>query len=162
MAYDAFLQLEGVKGESQDAGHKGEIDLLSFSIGASNPVGNSGSGGMGAGKVSISSLNLMKKMDIASPGLFSACCSGKHFTKGKVTLRKAGGGKALEYLVYTFEKVFVENVQWSGSSGGDDVPMESLSLAFGKIEIMYTGQDATGGPAKPVGAMWNLETNTGK
>ncbi len=161
MAYDAFLKLEGVEGESTDKTHSGEIDLLSFSLGASNPVGSPGGSGMGAGKVSISSFNIMKKMDAASPGMFTSCCSGKHYPKAIVTLRKAGG-TALEYLVYTFEKVFVESVQWSGSSGGDDVPMESVSFAFGKISIIYKTQDDKGAAKKTLGAEWNLETNTGK
>ena len=35
MAFDAFLKLDGVKGESFDNTHKGEIDILSFSWGVS-------------------------------------------------------------------------------------------------------------------------------
>ena len=31
----------------------------------------------------------------------------------------------------------VESVQWSGSSGGDDTPTESVSFAFAKVEIDY-------------------------
>ena len=159
MAYDAFLKLDGVTGESKDEKHTNEIDVLSFSMGANNPVGNIGGGGAGAGKVSISSLQIMKHFDAASPAMFQNCCTGKHFPKGQLTLRKAGG-TALEYLVYHFEKVFVESVQWSGSSGGDDIPTESLSLAFGKIELMYIVQDDKGGAGKNIGAKWNLETNT--
>jgi type VI secretion system secreted protein Hcp len=162
MAFDAFLKLEGVKGESMDKVHKGEVDLLSFSLGASNPTSSQGTGGLGAGKVSISSFNIMKKMDAASPGLFSACCQGKHFPKATVTLRKAGGAAPLEYLVYNFEKVFVESIQWSGSTGGDDVPTESVSLTFGKIEITYKTQDAKGGSKDTLGAKWDIEANTGK
>ncbi len=33
MAVDYFLEIDGVEGESTDAGHKGEIDVLSFSWG---------------------------------------------------------------------------------------------------------------------------------
>ena len=36
MAFDAFLKLTGVTGESQKVLHVGEIDLMSFSWGASN------------------------------------------------------------------------------------------------------------------------------
>ena len=35
MAADYFLKLEGIKGESTDDKHKDEIDVLSFSWGAS-------------------------------------------------------------------------------------------------------------------------------
>jgi type VI secretion system secreted protein Hcp len=44
MAFDAFLKLEGIKGESTDAKHKGEIDIESFGWGAQQSVGHTGGG----------------------------------------------------------------------------------------------------------------------
>ena len=42
----------------------------------------------------------------------------------------------------------VESIQWSGSSGGDDTPTESVSIAFAKVKISYSKQaDATGAEA---------------
>jgi type VI protein secretion system component Hcp len=38
MAFDAFLKIEGTLGESQDPGHKGWIQILSFSQGIFNRV----------------------------------------------------------------------------------------------------------------------------
>ena len=37
MAYDSFLKIEGIKGESLDSKHKDEIEVLSFSWGATQP-----------------------------------------------------------------------------------------------------------------------------
>ena len=34
MATDYFLKIDGIKGESKDAKHKGEIDMLAWSAGA--------------------------------------------------------------------------------------------------------------------------------
>jgi len=48
MAFDSFLKLDGIKGESADAKHKGEIDILSFSFGASQ-TGTHATGGGGGG-----------------------------------------------------------------------------------------------------------------
>ena len=42
------------------------------------------------------------------------------------------------FLKYTFTDVMVESVQWSGSTGGDDTPTESVSLAFAKVAIEYS------------------------
>ena len=39
-AYDAFLQIEDIPGESMDQWHKDQIDILSWSFGASVPVGS--------------------------------------------------------------------------------------------------------------------------
>lgn len=38
MASDYLLELDGVKGESKDERHPGTIELLSWSLGASNPT----------------------------------------------------------------------------------------------------------------------------
>jgi type VI secretion system secreted protein Hcp len=155
MAMDAFLDLEGVEGESTRKGFEGKIELISFSLGAHNPSTIGAGGGGGAGKVSLSPFNLMKVSDKASAALFQACCTGKHFPKAKVTLHKAGGGEAVDFLVYEFEKVFIEDIQWSGSSGGDDRPVESVSLAFGKVTITYIPQTETGAKGSPVVASWD-------
>lgn len=156
MAFDAFIELEGVKGESTRKGFEGQIELLSFSFGASNPTTIGSGGGGGAGKVSISAFNFNKWSDAASPPMFQACCQGKHFPKAKVTLHKAGGDEAVDYLVYEFEKCYIENISWSGSSGGDDRPMESVAMAFGKVTVTYTPQTETGAKGSPVVASWDL------
>ena len=36
MAFDAFLKIEGIEGESTDKAHPGEIEISSFSWGVSN------------------------------------------------------------------------------------------------------------------------------
>jgi type VI secretion system secreted protein Hcp len=169
MAFDAFCYFDGksssgleVKGETTDATYKakGAFEIYSFSLGASNPVTvGSGTEGSGGGKVSISSFSAMKKTDAASAALFRACCDGSHFSKAHVVLRKSGGNK-VEYLKCDFEEVFVESVQWSGSTGGDDTPTESLSIAFGKVNITYTPQKPDGTASSPAKeANWDLRSN---
>jgi type VI secretion system secreted protein Hcp len=160
MAFDAFIKFTGVDGESKRKGFEKHIEIYSFSLGASNPTTIGAGGGGGAGKVSISSFNLMKKSDITSPVLFQKCCMGEHFDKVTVTLNKAGGKEAVDFLKYEFEKVFVESIQWSGSSGGDDTPTESVSLSFGKVVITYTAQDEKGAKGAVKTGQWNLEEVT--
>lgn len=154
MAMDAYLKIEGVEGEATAKDFQNQIDLYSFSWGVSNPA-NAGMGtGLGAGRATLSSFNLMKKTDKASPGLFQACCSGKHFEKATVSMRKAGGEQVV-FLKYEFSTIFIESVQWSGSSGGDDVPTESLSFAFEKVDIEYFPQAAKGSTEGKVAASWD-------
>ncbi len=154
MAYDAFLKLDGIKGEAQANGFKDAIEFHSFSWGASNPVSHSGGAGFGAGKVQVSSFNVMKRTDNASAGLFMNCCKGTHIAKASVHFRKAGGDQ-VEFLTYSFNDVMVESIQWSGSSGGDDTPVESLTIAFNKVEIKYLPQDAKGKVGSPQVGSWD-------
>lgn len=162
MAFDTFLKIKGVEGEAMHSKHANEIEIYSFSWGASNPTTvGSGTGGLSAGKVSVSSFNIMKKTDKTSPVLFNACCNGKHFDDAIVTMNKASGdaGQA-PFLTYTFTDVMIESIQWSGSTGGDDTPTESVSMAFAKVEIEYQQQDAKGAVGKPVLGSWDLQKVT--
>ncbi|MDQ8159029.1 MAG: type VI secretion system tube protein Hcp [Gemmatimonadota bacterium] len=163
MAFDAYLFIDTIEGESTakiKAPYGKPMEIFSFSFGASNPasMGTQGGGG-GAGKVSLSSFNFMKKSDNASGPLFQACATGTHFKKAQLILRKAGGTQEA-FVQYDFEEVYVESIQWSGSSGGDDSPTESLSLAFGKITGQYMKQDGKGAMSKGTGFSWDVRTAT--
>jgi len=146
MSTDFYLKMDPVKGESKSAEHKGEIDILSFSFGATQPHLSHSGGGGGAGKVDIHDATFTHHVDRASADLMSGCCKGTHFAKAVLTARKAGD-KPLDFLIYTFEDVLVSSVQNGGSSGGDDHPTESFSLNFQKFTIKYQEQDTKGGVA---------------
>jgi type VI secretion system secreted protein Hcp len=165
MAFDTYMALTGgtptVVGEATAKDiPKGAFEIFSFSWGASNPttVGTTG-GGLSSGKVSVSSFNVMKKSENSSPLLFSACCTGQHYPTAQVVCRKAAGtaGKQSTFIQYDFTDVMVESVQWSGSSGGDDWPTESVSFAFGTVKISYFKQDSASGATSPgATASWDL------
>jgi type VI secretion system secreted protein Hcp len=157
MAFDSFLDIAGITGESTAKGFEGKVEIVSFSWGGSNAITvGSGTGGMSGGKVSLSCFNLMKRTDKASTDLFQGLCSGKHYATATVTMRKAGG-EQLQYLTYKFTDVMVESIQWSGSTGGDDTPVESLSLAYSKVEIEYKPQNANGSLGAPCRGSWDLQ-----
>jgi type VI secretion system secreted protein Hcp len=162
MAFDAFIKIPGVEGESIRQGHEKEIEIYSFSWGASNPTTVGHGTGLTAGKVSVSAFNFMKKTDKASPSLFTSCCSGKTYPTATVTLQKASGDAAnpIKFLKYEFKNVLVESIQWSGSSGGDDTPTESVSLAFASVQIDYTPQGMPGEAANPVSGSWDISKVT--
>jgi type VI secretion system secreted protein Hcp len=144
MAYDAFLKLTDIKGESNDSKHKGEIDVLSFSFGVSQVGTSSHGGGGGAGKASFTDLNFVHKIDQSSPVLFQKCATGEHLKDGLLTLRKAGGTQ-LEYLKIKLTDLLISSVQHAGTSqGGEDIPHEQVSLNFAKIELDYQPQGADG------------------
>jgi type VI secretion system secreted protein Hcp len=160
MAFDTYIAIDTVDGEATQAKHEKWIEIYSFSWGASNPTTvGSGTSGLAAGKVSVSSFNIMKKTETSSAKLFAACCAGQHFPKATVEMSKATGtsGEQQVFLKYVFTDVMVESVQWSGSTGGDDTPTESVSFAFAKCAITYSKQDeATGAMSAAGDASWDL------
>lgn len=161
MAFDAFLTIEGVDSQSSRKGFESEIEITSFSWGVSNPTSVMYGEGSGSGKASLTGFNVTKKTDMSSPQLFQACCLGKHFPSAKVTLHKAAGEEAVDYLKLEFEDVFVNDLQWAGTSGvGDDVPEESLSITFGKVMMTYTTQKPDGTKDKNIVASYSPKTGT--
>ena len=142
-AVDYFLKISGVQGESQDSKHKGDIELLSWSWGATNPTNIKGSG-MSAGKVAFSEINITKLVDKSSPKLLELCVTGKHVADATLICRKSTGGKNPEdFLTIKLSEVYVSSFQAGGSSGGDQ-ESESLSLSFTKINYDYKMQQPDG------------------
>ena len=90
MASDYFLEIDGIKGESKDDKHKGQIDIDSFSWGLSQSGLTRGGGGGGAGKATFQDIHFTKSVDSSSPVLFLSCASGKHIQKATLYGRKQG------------------------------------------------------------------------
>lgn len=161
MAFDAYLDLEGLEGESERKGHEKQIEIFSFSFGASNAGSiQGGTTGAGVGKGMVSSFNCMKTTDTTSPVIFQNCMQGKHWPKASVTLNKSGGEASLPFLKFEFKEIYCSSIQWSGGAGGDDRPMESVSFDFGACKITYTQQDEKGAAAKVPTGSWNVRTQT--
>jgi len=138
MAFDAFLKIDGIKGESTDKGHSGEIEIESFSWGVGSTQSNTGTGG-GAGKAVFSDLTIVKIVDSTSPALFSTAASGKFLPAVQLTCRKAGE-KQQEYLVVKLTDATVSSYREGGSRHGGEFPTEEIAFSFHKIE-MNVGRD---------------------
>lgn len=163
MAYDAFLKLDGITGESQKQNHTGEIDIMSFSWGSSNSSSVGTGTGVSVGKVSVSDFSIMKSTDSSSPVLFQKCCDGSVIPTATVTLQRQVAGQATPYLVYNFTNVYVTSIQWSGSGGaGDDAPMESCSFCFETATVDYTPQSDDGSGGSAVHGGWDVGQNIAK
>ena len=143
MAFDAFLKLGDIKGESLDDKHKDEIEVLSFSFGISNKVSPTGGGG-GAGKPTVEDFRFVKNVDTASPDLFDATCSGKHIQQGVFTIRRSTHKESADYYKVSFEDVLVSSVA-PGGNVSDGTPMEQVSLNFASFKIEVRRQNNRGG-----------------
>ena len=90
-AVDYYLKIDGIEGESSDDKHKGEMECISFTLGASQTGSGAAGGGSGAGKVEIHDMVFHKKVDKGSPKLFLAIASHKHHKTATLHCRKGGG-----------------------------------------------------------------------
>jgi len=157
-ATDFYLKIDGIEGESADATHKGEIDLESWSWGATQAGGAAYGGGGGAGKVNMQDFHFTMKVNKATPKLILACADGTHIKEGILTCRKAGG-KQEEYLKYTFNDLLISSYQTGGSGGSDVVPTEQISFNYAKMKVEYKEQKGDGTLGGAITAGWDLKKN---
>jgi type VI secretion system secreted protein Hcp len=153
---DYFLKIDGVQGEAQDAKHKNEIEIESFSWGASQMGTALTGGGMGAGKAQMQDFNFVMRINKASPKLMLACASGEHIKSAILICRKAGKEQQ-EYLKITFSDLIVSNYSTNGSGGGDIIPMDQISLNYTKIEMEYKEQKPDGTLGGAIKAWYDLK-----
>ena len=157
MAQDIFLKINGIDGESLDATHKSEIEVLSWGWRVSqDSTMHAGSGG-GAGKATVDDLSFEHLMDRASPNLMKYCLTGKHIDQAVLTVRKAGGNP-LEYLKISMSDVIVTKVQPSGSNDDNGI-REQVRLSFAKVKQEYIVQNAQGGSGGAVTAAYDIKGN---
>src|ERR1700690_1359231 len=154
---DMFMKLDDIKGESADAAHKGEIDVLSWSWGASQAGSSQVGGGTGSGKVQIQDLSFTKYTDRSSPVLLGMCASGKPIKTGVLTIRKSGN-TPLEYVKVTMAKGIVTSITHGGDGGGDK-HTETVTLNFAAVQYDYTPQKADGSGDAVVTMGWDIAGN---
>jgi len=151
MSSDASIKFDGIEGES--AKPQGEIDVLSWNWGVSQPSSATGGGGSGKGKAIPGDFHFVHLYDKASPVLAKHCVAGKHFATAKLTARKAGEGQQ-DFLTVTMKEVFVTSVSPGGSTGGDI--MEQVSCSYKDVEFAYKPQDDKGALGGEVKFGWDV------
>jgi type VI secretion system secreted protein Hcp len=156
MAVDYFLKLDGIPGESADAKHKGEIDVLAFSWGVSQPGSPGPGGGGGAGKAIFEDLLVVARTSKASPKLWHACAIGQHLKSAVLTCRKAGKGQQ-EFLTVTLSDVVITSYEIDGSD--EELPLDQIALGFAKVETEFVPVGLSGKPQSAVKTGWDLKKN---
>ena len=143
---DYYLDIDTIKGEADAVGFEKQMQIESWSFGASNS-GSAGQGtGLGTGKVSMQDFHFVVQNGTASVQLFLATCKGNHIPKAVLSCRKTGGGgEPYTYYRVTFEDLVISSFNTGGSNGSGALPMESISFNFTKITHEYFQQPTKGG-----------------
>jgi type VI secretion system secreted protein Hcp len=158
MAYDAFIKIQGIEGESTDAHHAGWIEIRNYDLNVSQKVSQTASsaGGGGAERADFSEFGFTKLLDKASPQLALACATGTHIKAIVVELCRAGGDK-VRFMQYTFTNCMISSFN---TSADGDFAEDDVGFVYGKVEWCYTRQKRAGGwAAGNVATAWSLEKN---
>jgi type VI secretion system secreted protein Hcp len=157
MAYDMFVKIGDIKGESQDARHADWIDVLSFHHGMAQAFAPA-AGGAGAGKTNFEDFVITKRLDKASPLLMKACAMGQHIPE--VDLELVTQQTRAVYMKYTLKDCLVSSVHVTGVAATPDArPVEEVHLGFAQIQWTYTPVTRQGTADAPVDVVWDRLKN---
>jgi type VI secretion system secreted protein Hcp len=160
MAIDAYLQIDGIKGESQDSAHQGWIELTSAQWGVLQPKSATAStaGGHTAERCEHRSIAVTKLADLSSPLLMQTCSAGKTIPKAKLEFMRADSdGKPVKYYEVELENVLIGSINQAAHEGG--ILQDSVSLKFSKVKWKYTQQKIGGGAGGNTAGGWDLAIN---
>ena len=157
---DYFLKIEGIPGESVDAKHKDEIELLSFSWGATNAA--QVATGRGAGRVTFQDLEFSKLFDKASPQLFLKCVNGQHITSMTLSARKASNGEVAnrDFLKIVFSNVLISFYK-EQEPNRDEFTSEAVGALFQKMSLTFIPTNPTGAAGAPITVSGNAASGEG-
>jgi type VI secretion system secreted protein Hcp len=134
MAVDMFLKIDGIDGEAVDAKHKGEIELLSFSWGITQPISQTGGGA--TGKAQVSDFSIVKQMNASSPLLMEKCCSGEHIPN--VTIKLVNKETKQTFYEVKLTDCLISSYNTGGAGNGGAVPMDQVSFNFRGMDLQAT------------------------
>jgi type VI secretion system secreted protein Hcp len=160
MANDAYLQIEGIKGESTDSKHQGWIEVTGVSWNVHQPRASavSTAGGHTTGRAELSEVSFKKMADLSSPVLQQTCAMGKTIPKARFEFMRAdGNGEPIKYYSVELENVMISSVSPASNEGG--IIAEKVSLAYSKIKWNYIQQSIKGGTAGNTSGGWDAAAN---
>jgi type VI secretion system secreted protein Hcp len=154
---DVFLDLTGIQGDSTDAKHKNQIDILTYTQSFKNAVSGSSGGGGGAGKVTCGDVTVTKNIDKSSPLLIQAVTTGKHIEKAVLTFRQVGG-QQLNYYVVTLQDVLITSITQADQNNPARI-FEQVQLSAADFKFKFTPQLPNGSGGTPVSFEFNCASN---
>ena len=154
MAVDIYLRIDGITGESQAAGFKGQIQLQSVNLEAVNPVNIALGAGGGGGKMSFGPMTVTKSPDSASPQIFLMLAQGTHIATA--TLSFVHSGATTAYITIDLNMINFTAMTTSVTGG---VPLETISLVYSVLKYTVQQQGPTGVAKPPVSGGWDTIKN---
>lgn len=136
MAYEYFLKLDGVMGDSNDPRHFGEIEIESVTWGFDRQGTHNGGGGGGSGSPTVTDLVMFKRRDRTTPILIVASSQGRNFKEARLTIEKRSllGAMLISHVV-DMRSIIVDSVL--PRPGLDEITLTFGHIRFEKGAIQF-------------------------
>ncbi len=154
-----ILKIGDLKGSCTLDGYKDLIECDSWSFGVAQTTSGSKSGSeRNAANPIFSDITLTKEADISSTALFRLCSTADEIDKVELTILRKADAENKPLVVIQLEKVIFSN--YMISSSGISRPVETISLNFVKVKMVYHHQDNDGKVTGSTDFAYDLALNT--
>lgn len=152
-----YVKIDGIDGTATQEKHKNWIfaDSLNWGVGRAVGAITGATQNRESSEPSVSEITITKQTDGSSPKLFQMACgsdtSGKKVKIDFVTT----GNPGVTYMTYTLHNTIIAG--YDVTTGGE-VPSETVSFNFTKMEIKYTPHDEKNKPGQSTTVLYDLTT----
>ncbi len=153
-----YIEYEGIPGNVTAEGFANHISVHSIQFGVGRGI-TMEAGHMAnreATKPSLSEITFTKNADVSSTLLFKESVSGAAGKKVKIKFVQTGADAVVPFMEYQLEDCLVSG--YSLSAGGESDPVESISLSYAKITVVYSDFDKKNAGKPPARAHYDLTT----
>jgi len=169
-----YVRFAGIEGESVESHHIGWCDLLAFN---QSLFSDAVQAGRAAANPVFEDIVLVKHLDSASPSLQKACAEGTVLADIKIDILRIAGGNTVPYYSIVLRDARVTSYNLGNTGGSEltpqglprvdaganalagELPIEELSVAFGRITTEYTPLKSDGSAGAAIKFEWDLATN---
>ncbi len=164
MAVEIFLRMDGVTGGSQNYGHKGWAEVLSWSWEldrAATPLA-----ALAERAVHMNEISLIKTVGVDSAALMALFVNGTAIKTAEIDIVPVVGKRDAQqkYIALALEDVQIKSISTSGSLD-ESVFKEKITLVFGKVkyEFHHYAEVGPSGGARTLTSYafdWELKTDS--
>lgn len=148
LAYDVYLKLDGINGESTFKNYEKWIVLsgVQFDVGNTSDIAKGGR--EGAGKSVLNHFTITKRFDAASIPLFLSVLMGSHIKNGQIAFVTRGEAPKA-FLTVDLADILVSDYKFNNTC-------ETIRLKFGSIQLNYYMQKPDGSLNAPITGGWDF------
>jgi type VI secretion system secreted protein Hcp len=145
MAFDAFMKIASIPGESGDESHANWIELESFQWGISNGA-VMGSQPTTDRRTVGTGMTFCKSVDVATPLMVHACNQGTLLPEVKIEVCRATKDKQ-NYMENTLKTAFITWFE-TAAKASRDLPVDRVEIVMDSFKLEYIQTDHKSGKSK--------------
>lgn len=144
---EVFLKIEGpdIPGESRDLEHKGEIEVLGWSLNQRTTGAQAGGGQ--AGRFHVEDMIITKPTDAATPLLSLHNANGTSLEKATISNRRSR--ERFSYLEIELSRVLITQVSINANAD-EHTSIDTIALNFAEFVMTYTPTNPDGSAGEPI------------